>query len=486
MGAWALQIATLAPVRVDWPGWTQVLQTLTFRAGFNSAGVVLAATVLGIAGGTVGTFALLRQRALMSDALAHATLPGIGAAYLIAVALGATGKSLPGLLAGATVTGIIGVLTVHAITRHTRLKEDAAIAAVLSVFFGAGVVLLSYIQRLPTGTQGGLNHFIYGQPAAMSLRDAALIGGAAHGAIAVAAVLLKELRAVCFDDRFAAAIGLRVFAIDLVVMGLVVLVTVIGLQAVGLMLVVSLLVVPPATARFWTDNLTRMTILSGVIGGLSGYIGASASAVLQDLPAGAVIVLTGGTFFVVSMLISPRRGVIHHAVRLATQRAAVARDHFLRGAYEVLEIRGVKPGDEAGGGFTLHEIKPGRTIGLGTRVLAAWLVRRGLLERGSAAGAAKNWALTARGHSEALRLTRNHRLWEEYLVTHAEVAPSHVDRSADRVEHALSATLVRELEEALRQQGRLPMEFATAPASVHPMGGARARAHLDAAGGGSA
>ncbi|HYD65656.1 metal ABC transporter permease, partial [Azospirillum sp.] len=124
----------------------EALRILTLQAGFNTAVVVAGTAALGLAAGMVGTFLLLRRRALISDALSHATLPGIAAAFLLGVALGVPGRSLPLLLAGAAVSGVLGVLTIQALVRFTRLTEDSAIGAVLATAFGLGVVLLSHIQ----------------------------------------------------------------------------------------------------------------------------------------------------------------------------------------------------------------------------------------------------------------------------------------------------------------------------------------------------
>lgn len=443
----------------DAPFLLEAWRILTFQAGYNTRIVVLAATLLGIAAGVIGTFALLRKRALMGDALAHAALPGIAGAFLAATWLGAQGKSLPVLLTGATLTGVLGVACVHLIVRHTRLREDAAIGAVLSVFFGVGIVLLSYIQNLSTGTQGGLNHFIYGQTAAMQARDAQLIGAVAVLAVALATLLYKEFRLVCFDDRFAAAGGIRVALVDFVMMGLVVLVTVIGLQAVGLVLIVAILIIPAAAARFWTERLNVMTALAAVLGGLSGWLGASASALLPDLPAGGIIVLTAGSLFLLSLLFAPSRGVLARVVRHFAMRRRIAADHLLRAMYEILESRGaLRPGVPVPRDEVAHER---RWTSLGLSWLLVRLGWRGLVLREPA-----GVALTERGLTEARRVTRNHRLWEEFLIAHAELAASHVDRAADLVEHALSPHLVAGLEEALRRRGTLPE---MPPPSVHPL-----------------
>ncbi|MGA1401392.1 MAG: metal ABC transporter permease, partial [Phycisphaerales bacterium] len=123
--------ASLPEVGDAAPSWSAVLDTLLFRAGFNTSVVVAGTTLLGLAAGVVGLLALLRKRSLMADALGHATLPGIAIVFLAASALGAAGRSMPLLLAGAAATGIAGMLAVQAILRCPRLREAAAIAIVL-------------------------------------------------------------------------------------------------------------------------------------------------------------------------------------------------------------------------------------------------------------------------------------------------------------------------------------------------------------------
>ncbi|MEM9551947.1 MAG: metal ABC transporter permease, partial [Pseudomonadota bacterium] len=113
-----------------------LVEALTLQLGYNATLVVIGATLLGMSAGVTGTFLFLRKRALVSDAISHATLPGIGLAFIVMVLLGGDGRSLPGLLAGSALTAGIGLLCVGWLTRYTRLSEDAAIGAVLSVFFG--------------------------------------------------------------------------------------------------------------------------------------------------------------------------------------------------------------------------------------------------------------------------------------------------------------------------------------------------------------
>ena len=428
---------------------------------YNTRVVILGTGTLGAACGLIGTFLLLRKRALMADALSHATLPGIAAAFMLAVALGGDGKSLRWLLVGATVTGVMGMLVVLLIRRHSRLKEDAALGIVLSVFFGGGVVLLGIIQQMATGYAAGLETFIYGKTASMLARDAQLIAAAAVVIAVACGLLFKEFELLCFDQEFAASQGLPVLLLDVVMLGLVVGVTVIGLQAVGLILMVGLLILPPAAARFWTDRLSLLMMIAGLIGALSGVFGAAASALVPRLPAGAIIVLTGGVFFLISLVAGAQRGLL---VRLADHwrlARSTALQHLLRAMYESAEA--------VGGG----DARVGQAVGAdrdtllvmrswGTRSLKK-LIRRAIRRQLVQSDHRGRYRLTEMGRLEAERIVRNHRLWELYLVTYADVAPGQVDRDADRVEHVLGPEIVARLE-ALLEAGAKP------PSSVHPAG----------------
>lgn len=432
-----------------WPSPSEVLHVLTL-ADYNTRIVVVGVSLLGLAAGVVGSFVLLRKRALLGDVISHATLPGIAGAFLLAVWSGASGKSLPLLLAGAATTGTLGVLTVLLITRFTRLKEDAALGIVLSVFFGAGVALSVLATKLNVGHAAGLDSFIYGKTAAMVAADARLILFGALAVMAVCLLLFKELRLLCFDPGFAAAQGWPVAMLDVVLMVLVVGVTVIGLQAVGLILVIALLVTPPVAARFWSDRLPRMVMLAGVFGALSGMLGAMGSALLPRMPAGAVIVIMAGSVFIVSLLLGGARGALPRWIGHYRLSRTVARQHLLRSLYELAELRG------ANGPAAATESPPIPRSAL--RAKRHWTAkglsralrdaeRSGFVVRADSTGS--GWRLTELGRLAAWRVTRNHRLWELFLITHAEIAPSHVDRDADQVEHVLDPEMIATLETLL-------------------------------------
>lgn len=292
-----------------------IWDALLLGLGYNATLVTLGAGILGVAGGVGGSFLFLRKRALVSDAVSHATLPGVGLAFVLMVALGGDGRNLIGLLAGGAVSAAIGLLCVNWLSTRTRLAEDAAIGAVLSVFFGFGIVVLTYIQTMSSGRQAGLESFLLGSTAGMLQSDALVLVLAAALTLALVLILRRPLTLVAFDPDFARATGRNVNRIDLAMMGIVLAVTVVGLKIVGLILIVALLIIPPVTARFWTERVDRVLLGAGIVGGLSGYVGAAISAAVPDVPTGPIIVLVSFVLFMLSLLCAPGRGVVSSVVQ---------------------------------------------------------------------------------------------------------------------------------------------------------------------------
>lgn len=424
---------------------------LLFSAGYNAAVVTLGCAAFGLAAGALGCFVLLRGRALIADAAAHATLPGVAGAFILAALIGWDVRALPLLLAGAAATAAIGVVLVNALAAGGRIRDDAAMALVLSIGFGIGVVLMSVVQSLPVGGQAGLKGFILGQAAGMSAADAQVIAALALVVLVLVGVLVRPLAALCFDRGFAAAVGLPVRALDLALLGLMLAVTVAGLRAVGLILVVALMVVPAATARLLTDRLEVMLPIAASVGAVSAWFGAALSATAPDLPTGATITLVACVLFLVALLFAPRRGAIAFAARQAMLSLTVARDHALRAAFEAAERA------------------PGATHGWAELGLGAGWSRwqRALLPRWLAAAGwvraeGERIALTDAGLALARDLTRRHRLWEHYMQAAGGLGPWAAHRAADEVEHTLPPEVAREAEAWLRRNdpARLPAEGA--------------------------
>ena len=292
-----------------------LMDALFLQLGYNATLVSLGAALLGGAAGITGTFLFLRKRALVSDAVSHATLPGVAIAFLVMVFLGGDGRNLAGLLLGSAVSAALGLWCMNWLTRNTRLAEDAAIGAVLSVFFGLGIVLLTVIQTLGVGRQAGLEGFLLGSTAGMLFSDAMIIAAGSAAALLVILLTRRPMMMVAFDPEYAAALGLPVHRIDLLMMGLVMAVTVVGLKIVGLILIVALLIIPAVTARFWTERSDRVVVYAGLAGGASAYVGAAISASAPNLPTGPIIVLVSFVLFALSLLFAPGRGVLAAVLR---------------------------------------------------------------------------------------------------------------------------------------------------------------------------
>jgi len=310
-----------------------------FDLGYNASLVALGAALLGIACGITGTFLFLRKRALVSDAISHATLPGVALAFIVMVALGGEGRNLFGLMAGSAVTAWAGLLAVTWLTTRTRLAEDAAIGAVLSVFFGAGIVLLTVIQTMSAGKQAGLEGFLLGSTAGMLRADAIIIAAGGAVVLALVALLHRPMTLAAFDPDYAVATGMNLRRIDLATMGLVMAVVVIGLKIVGLILIVAMLIIPPVTARFWTERSHRVALIAGALGGLAGGLGAVISASAPALPTGPIIVLTSFAFFAASLILAPGRGMIAAAAQHLDYRRRV---HLRQGLLALAQAHPVR------------------------------------------------------------------------------------------------------------------------------------------------
>lgn len=348
--------------------------------------VALGAVALGAVGGALGTFAVLRRQALVGDAISHAALPGVVLAYVL---LGT--KASQWLMLGAAVTGFAATLAVGGIVRTTRVKTDAALGIVLSVFFGVGLVLLTWVQRRPDASQAGLDRFLFGQAATVLRDDVVTIAVVGSLALAAVAVLWKQLKLLAFDAEFGASLGMRMHAVEIALTALLVVAIVIGLQMVGAVLMSAMIVAPAAAARQWTNRLGPMTLVAAGVGAAAGAIGAVASSEVERLPTGPTIVLVATAIVIGSFLVAPR-GVLVRRLRARRARSRLAA-HAVLADLAVLE-------DGHGGVAHGH---PAATIGVMEEADATTALR-GLEQDGLVrCDSEGNWSLTERGREEARR-----------------------------------------------------------------------------------
>jgi manganese/zinc/iron transport system permease protein len=351
--------------------------------------VALGAATLGAVAGLLGCYAVLRRQSLLGDAMSHAALPGIVLAFLLT-----RSKAPLTLMVGAALAGWLATLGVMAIVRTTRIKTDSALGLALSVFFGFGLMLLTYVQRLPDASQAGLDTFLFGQAATLLAGDLVTMAALGGAALLAVALLWKEFKLLSFDAGFAASLGLPVRALDVALTGLLVVAIVIGLQAVGVVLMSAMVVAPAAAARQWTDRMGRMLALAALFGALAGVSGALLSSSGAGLATGPTIVLSVSALTALSLLLAPNRGLVWAAVRGWRARRRLRLDVVLDDLYAL-----ARQHPDGRRGHTVGALRAMGGGAPGVRRSLAEMARRGWTSEVSPGA----WSLTPAGLDEARR-----------------------------------------------------------------------------------
>ncbi|NND64211.1 MAG: metal ABC transporter permease [Flavobacteriaceae bacterium] len=277
--------------------------------------ITLGTAVLGAICGMLGSFAVLRKQSLLGDAISHAALPGIAIAFLITGA-----KDTNILLLGALVSGLIGTFWIRGMITKTHLKTDTALGLILSLFFGFGMLLLTFIQKQPNANQAGLDKYLFGQAATLVEKDVNLMLIVTSICLIVLFLFWKEFKIMLFDAEYTQTLGFNTRFIDILITFFIVLAIVLGLQTVGVVLMSAMLLAPAAAARQWTNKLSVMVFLAAIFGAFSGVFGTAISASENNLSTGPVIVLVAGVFVLVSFIFSPGRGLLFREIRFRKNR----------------------------------------------------------------------------------------------------------------------------------------------------------------------
>ncbi len=268
-----------------------------FGLHYNTAVVLLGTAIVGATCGLIGTFAVLKRRALTGDALAHAALPGICLGYLIA-----DGQSLPIQFLGAFVTGLLAVWIIQILPRISKTTSETAVAGVLSLFFGGGIVLSKMIQNSGQFSgAAGFTAFLFGAPASLLLKDIYLMAGVCVIAIGFVFVTYRFSIGITFDSDFLEVQGLPTQSLEWIHLCLLAVTVVVGLPAIGAVMIVALLITPTVTARLWSNRFSTILIASSIIGATASMIGAWLSSLNEKIPAGAASVLCCTLLFFCSL-----------------------------------------------------------------------------------------------------------------------------------------------------------------------------------------
>ena len=289
--------------------------------------IVLTAGLVATACGLLGPLLVLRRQALMSDAVAHAVLPGIVLVFI----LFATRAPLP-VIVGAAAFGVICVLAVDALRATGLVRVDAAIGIVFPALFALGVIGIS---SFASGAHIDLDATVYGEIAFTPFRTVEiagvevarsipLLGAVVAANVALLALLWKELKLTTFDPEFARTIGFAPRALSRVLLVAVAVTAVIAFESVGAILVVTMLIVPAAASYLVAQRLLPLIALTVAIGWVSAFAGYESARALDASIAGAMG-LVATACFVVALLASPRYGVIARMLQRRRSRAAVRR-----------------------------------------------------------------------------------------------------------------------------------------------------------------
>ncbi len=408
----------------------------------NVRWVVIAVTLICTSASVVGCFTFLRKRALIGDAISHAILPGICLAFMIAQT-----KNPLILLTGAFVSGWVGILTIDLIVERSKIKTDAALGLVLSVFYGVGILLLTVIQSSGNAAQSGLDKFLFGKAAAMTRDDILVFTIFGLLLLIIVLALFNAFKLISFDRDFAVAKGFPVRRLEFTLSVLTVLAIAIGIQAVGVVLMAAFLIAPAAAARYWTNQLGVMVFLAVAFSVASGLVGTYVSYVVTNMPTGPWIVTVMSVLTVVSVVIGRQRGVLYRWLQQRRNGRKILRENILKCLYHL---------GEADGNFaamrTQQEIQQRRGIRLPQLKKGLKILRNKdlvNLQDGQA-------GLTPEGVSQGAQITKIHRLWELYLTQYMQLPADHVHDDAEAIEHIITPEIERELESQLEYPTRDP------------------------------
>jgi len=259
---------------------------------------LVGALALAIAGPPLGVFLILRRMALTGDAMAHAILPGAALGYL------AAGLSLGPMTIGGLVAGLIVAVGSGVVARTTILREDASLAAFYLISLALGVTIVSL-----RGSNIDLLHVLFGN--VLALDDATLILLAAIASVTLIALaaLYRPLVLETIDAGFLASVSRSGGVVQIMFLVLVVLNLVGGFQALGTLLAVGMMMLPAASARLITDDMTLMIAAASVLGMLAGYAGLIVS-FHAGLPSGPLIILIAGLIYLLALIFGPAGGLL--------------------------------------------------------------------------------------------------------------------------------------------------------------------------------
>ena len=423
------------------------ITTFFSTENYNLFVISIGSGILCFAAGVVGTFTYLRKRALIGDVISHSVLPGVAIAFMLVGV-----KNPVYFLIGAISSGLLSIWIVDYVQAKSKLKPDTILALTLSVFFGVGIVLLTKIQHSGNAAQSGLDSFLFGKAASMSLGDVKLFSIIAIVNILFITIFLRGFSMISFDENYAKGIGFNTSFIKSFLALLTVVTVAIGVQAVGVVLMAALLITPAAGARFLTNSIGRMLLISGLFGFVSGWVGVFISYSGNGMPTGPWIVVVLSIFTFIAILFGKQRGVIARWKLRNSNNIKINNENVLKDIYKLA--------DNGKNTLSITEIIEKEKYQ--APVLRSILNR---LEKGDFIDQIRGLViLNEKGKIAAREVIRKHRLWELYLSKYFQLEADHLHDDAEGIEHVITPEIEKHLLKLLEypeldpHQSKIPYE----------------------------
>lgn len=398
----------------------------------NLIWILIAISIFTIASSHISIYVNLNKQILISDVLAHATLPGVMLSYILF-----ENRDPIILLIFAILSALSAKFFYNWIVNSTIIKPESAQAILIAIYFAAGLLCMSYLQKYSAGNKSGLDHILFGQITGVVPKDLMIITCLSVIAYISSLVVQRRLTLIIFDKRFYKLAGVR---IDLYEVYLTVVITALvslGLQLIGVILISALLIIPYSIATLWVKTLkgTRFfVLLISLTAGIAGILISSK----YSIPAGPGIVLILSGFYIVSFILGARSGELWKFFRRRKQIAKSRQENILRSIYKSQELQKLEMVSKS----IAHAF-----INSDYSIFERDLKKLHENKLIKISGDYIN--LTSLGKEYAERLTRYHRLWESYLIEKLHFKEDHVHSEAEIAEHYFSEDLASLIQKEL-------------------------------------
>jgi len=387
---------------------------------------LISSTIVGITCGLLGSFIVLRNMALIGDALAHAILPGVVVAFSI------VGMSTVAFFIGSVTAGLITAIIITWIQGNVNTKNDAAIGIVFTTMFALGVIGISSANRQP-GVHLDLKDFLFGTTLGVNNEDIYLLIGIGIYVVISVIVFYRYLFVSTFQPVIAETMGVSVRMIHYFLMLILSFVIVASLKAVGIILVVAMLITPASTALLLSNKLQNVLIISSFIGFLSAVSGMILS-IQYDTTPGPMMAVMAAIFYTTAVFFAPKKGLVFKTFRNRQLRNKIHLEDTLKQAFRLQQK----------GNLTFQNLQ--EQLGYNTNLLRNNLSK---MAKKNIVKLTPVLALTESGQEQANKLVRAHRLWETYLVDAMGLSAEQIHEDAEKYEHLLTDAMLDEVDAKL-------------------------------------